>query len=235
MTTATRRERQRAETSADIKAAAWADMAHSGTSDVSLRGVAREMGMAVSALYRYYASREDLITALVVDCFDELTARLRHAVDTAPADLDPGELFVRVGGAYRAWALAEPLHYRLAFGSPVDDYTGTADTTAATVRSSAVLIEVMARAVAADLVDTDRVAGLLTPELRAGLAAWSASLPVPLPVEALGACMVCYAALHGAIDLELNGHLPPAVRIGPALFETTLRSTVRSLMRQTPA
>ena len=227
---ATRRDRQRESTVAEIKAAAWADMSRSGTVDVSLRGVAREMGMAVSALYRYFPSRDDLITALVVDTFDSLTARLRQSFDSAPADLAPIDLFVRVGTAYREWALADPLQYRLAFGSPIGDYTGTDVTTAASNRSSGVLLEVMARAVDTGRVDHDRVEQLLTPDLRVALERWSSHLPRPLPTTALGAALISYAALHGAINLELNRHLPPMVRSNAALFEATLRQSVQGLL-----
>ncbi|NIZ90082.1 TetR/AcrR family transcriptional regulator [Kineococcus rubinsiae] len=231
MTATTRRSEQRAATLAEIKAAAWADMARSGTTGLSLRGVAREMGMAVSALYRYFPSRDDLLTTLVVDCFDALTARLRTALDEVPAGADAVEAYLHVGRAYRDWALADPLQYRLAFGNPVDGYTGTDATTAAAQRSSGVLLEVMARAVDADRVDTATVDALLTDPLRAALEGWSAALPRPLPAAALGAAAICYAALHGAIDLELNRHLPPQLRGQPALFDATLRSTITALTR----
>lgn len=228
---ATHRTLRRAATVADIKAAAWADMAASGTDDVSLRGVARELGMAVSALYRYFASREELITALVVDAFDDLAARLHAAWDSAPPDEDPVSSFVRVGSAYRRWALDEPLRYRLAFGNPLQGYTGTAETTAASERSSAVLLEVMARAVAADLVDLEKIETLLTPQLSAALDTWARDLTEPLPTAALGGCMICYSALHGAIDLEVKGHVPPALQGNDDLFEAVLRTTLQNLLR----
>lgn len=227
----TRRAQQRAATLAEIKSAAWADLARAGTAGLSLRGVAREMGMAVSALYHYVDSRDALVTALVVDSFDALTARLRAALDAAPRDADVVEVFLRVGHAYRDWALADPLAYGLAFGTPVDGYTGTEATTAAAVGSSAVLLDVMALAVDADRVDTGAVDALLTPDLRAALDAWAATMPRRLPAPALGAALVCYAALHGAIHLEVHGHLPPLLRAQPALFEATLRSTIEALLR----
>ncbi|NAZ83419.1 TetR family transcriptional regulator [Kineococcus sp. R8] len=231
MSPPTRRVQQRAATLAEIKAAAWTDLARSGATGLSLRGVAREMGMAVSALYRYVESRDDLVTALVVDSFDALTARLSAALAAVPVGTDVVEVFLDVGDAYRDWALGDPLAYRLAFGNPVDGYTGTPATTAAAVRSSAVLLEVMALAVDGDRVDTEVVEALLTDDLRTALDVWSATLPRPLPVAALGAAMICYAALHGAIDLELSGHLPPALRGRPALFRATLRSTIEALTR----
>jgi hypothetical protein len=135
------------------------------------------------------------------------------------------------GRWYRRWAREAPLEYRLAFGSPIGGYSGTDDTSAASARSSAVLLEVMARAVDDGRVDDAKVEALLDSSLRAGLAAWSACLPRPLPTPALGAALICYAALHGALDLELNGHLPLPVRdAGSALFEVTLRQTIQSLL-----
>ncbi|WP_375502006.1 TetR/AcrR family transcriptional regulator [uncultured Jatrophihabitans sp.] len=76
-----RRERLRIETTAEIKQRAWASMAEVGTDALSLRAVARQMGMAPSALYRYFASRNDLLTALIIDGFTGLAGALRKAFD----------------------------------------------------------------------------------------------------------------------------------------------------------
>jgi AcrR family transcriptional regulator len=232
--TATRRAQRRIATVAEIKAAAWADIQASGSVDCSLRAVARRLGMAPSALYRYFASREDLLTALIVDAFDDLTATLFRAHEEArrPNDRDrPVAAFVAVAAEYRRWALTDPLRYRLIFGSPVSGYVGTDDTTAASVRSSQVLLDVMVDLVAADALDTEALAGRLSTDAEQALAQWASALPTPLPPLALAVALDCYAALHGAIQLEVNGHLPPSVRDSEELFLGTMRQVLGAALR----
>jgi AcrR family transcriptional regulator len=217
----------------EIKAAAWADIHDSGSVDCSLRAVARRLGMAPSALYRYFASREELLTALIVDAFDDLTAVLAQAhvdVQRRPEPVAHGEVFVAVAGTYRRWALADPLRYRLIFGSPVTGYVGTEETTAASLRSSQVLLDMMADLVAAEALDTDQLAKRLSPSARRSLQSWADVLPTPLPPEALAVCLDCYAALHGAIQLEVNGHLPPFVGGNEDVFLATMRQTITAAL-----
>ena len=231
---ATRRTDRRLETVAGIKAAAWADMRESDSLDCSLRAVARRLGMAPSALYRYFGSRDDLLTALIVDAFDELTATLATAYADArvavPAE-DPGEVFVRVAGAYRRWAVRDPLRYRLIFGTPVGGYHGTEATTAASLRSSGVMLDMMADLVGAGAVDLERLtSGLATPA-RVGFEHWSSVLPAPLPPAALAAAIDCYCSLHGAIQLEVNGHLPPPLQGQEDVFLGTMRRVIGAALR----
>ena len=68
----TARERVRAELTAEIKASARAQLVERGASELSLRAVARELGMASSAVYRYFPSRDALLTALIIDAYDSL-------------------------------------------------------------------------------------------------------------------------------------------------------------------
>jgi len=114
----TRRDRQRAATVAEIKAAARKLLLEGGASAVGLRAVARELGLSAPALYRYFGSHEDLISALIADLYDELTDRLITLRDSDPeADLG-GQLFL-VAGGLRDWALAHPAEFGLLFGAPV--------------------------------------------------------------------------------------------------------------------
>ena len=218
----------------EIKAAAWAEMAASDSADCSLRGVARRLGMAPSALYRYFASRDELLSAMIIDAFDDLTATLAEAREEAhrrvPAD-QPAEMFVLVAGRYRAWALQDAHRYRLIFGNPVGGYVGTDDTTAASVRSSQVLLELMSDLVGARALDVDRLETGLSVGAEDGFAAWGEQLPRPLPPVALALAIRCYAALHGAIQLEVNGHLPPPLRGLEDAFTDAMRAVVTSGLR----
>ena len=231
---ATRRSDRRTATVAEIKDAAWAEIQVSGSVDCSLRAVARRLGMAPSALYRYFASRDDLLTALIVDAFDDLATTLATAYEDAKVAIrpdEPGEVFASVAGRYRRWALADPLRYRLIFGSPVGGYVGTEATTAASLRSSQVMLDMMVDLVAADALDVDRLDGRLSADLERRLDRWSGALPRPLPPVALAVALDCYAALHGAIQLEVNGHLPPAVQGDEELFLGTMRQVIGAALR----
>ena len=209
MVAATRRERLRTETIAEIKQAAWAELQDSGVQDLSLRGVARRLGMAPSALYRYFESRDELLTALIIEAYSALGAELERNYRRASKRRKAGahEVFLEVARAYRRWALSHSLEYKLIFGTSIPGYTGTEQTTEASMRSSGVLLRVMA-----DLVRQEGLDGKwrddLGPEVRKKLQAWSDSLDEPLPPEALRAALACYATLHGAINLEIYSHLP---------------------------
>src|SRR5580658_1309421 len=115
------RARVRAEMIAEIKAVARRHLQTDGA-NLSLRAVARDMGMVSSALYRYFASRDDLLTALIIDAYNALG----DAVEKADAQVtDRAELRARwlaVAGAVRHWALSNQAEYALLFGSPVPGY-----------------------------------------------------------------------------------------------------------------
>ncbi len=119
---------------AEIKAVARAHLATDGA-NLSLRAVARDMGMVSSAIYRYYASRDDLLTALIVDAYNALG----ETVEAAEAMVaDRSQLRARWRAATRAvrtWALANPAEYALLYGSPVPGYAAPADTIAAAART----------------------------------------------------------------------------------------------------
>lgn len=118
----TRRDRQRAATVAEIKAAARALLVEGGVTAVGLRAVARELGLSAPALYRYFASHEDLLAALTADLYDELTETLVRLRDEDP-EADLGAKLFLVAGGLRDWALAHPAEFGLMFGSPVPDPT----------------------------------------------------------------------------------------------------------------
>lgn len=201
----------------EIKETARRQLAAEGAAALSLRGVAREMGLTASALYRYFPSRDDLLTELVVDAFTSLAEQLERTRD-ASAGSTGGQLWVDVAAAYRRWALDHPSDYTLIFGTPVPGYEAPSDRTVPAMhRGVSVLMEVMATCLAGGEMDVERLDAVVTPALRPLLEAWSAEAG-GLPPGALSAAMTCWATLHGLITLELFHHLPP-VLAGDALFE----------------
>src|SRR3712207_1012330 len=116
-----RRERYREQTREEAKEVALRQLAESGTGGLSLNAIAREIGLSGPALYRYFANRDALLTALVTDGFDAIGDALEDAA-AAAAERPPEERLRTVLGAFRAWAIAEPHRYSLLFGTPVPDY-----------------------------------------------------------------------------------------------------------------
>lgn len=115
----TARERARAELTAELLAAARRQLRESGTAQLSLRYVARELGMASSAVYRYFASRDELLTALIVQAYTEIGEAAENA--DRPGDA-PEERWLAVWRAVRAWSLANRHEYALIFGTPIPGY-----------------------------------------------------------------------------------------------------------------
>ncbi|WP_234286134.1 TetR/AcrR family transcriptional regulator, partial [Streptomyces venezuelae] len=139
------RARARIEITAAIKDEARTQLAAEGAAKLSLRAVARELGMVSSALYRYFPSRDDLLTALIVDAYDAVGAAAERAVaDTAGQR--PLDRWTAVCRAVRAWAVAHPHEYALIYGSPVPGYTAPQDTIAPAGRVGLVLVDIARRA-----------------------------------------------------------------------------------------
>jgi AcrR family transcriptional regulator len=220
-----RRERVRRATVAEIKAVARAQMAAEGTAGVSLRAIAREMGMTAPALYRYFGSRDELVTALVTDAYDALADAMEAAVAAAGGH---GERLRAAFGAFRAWGLEHPTEFALIFGSPIPGYVAPESTRPAGTRYTDLLIGLLAEAVADGALDPARVevrvpAALARQVEELQRRRGGPDLPVPVLAFGLGA----WARVHGLVTLEVFGHLAPAVGDGTALFEQELETIVR--------
>jgi len=115
---ATRRDRQRQATVAEIKVLARAQLAGGGAGAVNLRAIAREMGTTSSALFRYFPSYNDLISALLADAYHAHADALAAAVD-ACAPGDHAGRWAALCHAYRDWSLSSPAEFALTHGTPV--------------------------------------------------------------------------------------------------------------------
>lgn len=136
------RQRHREATTAGILERARVQLAEHGPAGLSLRKIARDMDLVSSAVYRYFPSRDDLLTRLIIDGYHEYG----QAVEDAEAGVERSafaERFRAAAGALRAWALANPNTYALIYGSPVPGYHAPQDTIAAASRAGLVLIRVL--------------------------------------------------------------------------------------------
>jgi AcrR family transcriptional regulator len=226
-----RRDRRKQETIDDIKAAARRQLAISGPAGVSLRGIARELGMSASAVHYYFAGRDVLLDVLAVDGLESLAACLRAAYrETGQAT--PDERWVAVCRAHRSWALRQPSQYLLLYGHDGRAAQHPSPPVAHAMSSvAAVLFTMMKDAVASGHVDAARIEGGTPPQLRQQLADWRGQTPGldGLPVGALAAAMIGFAELHGAITLELTGNTPPQLTDTAALFDLRMAHIAASL------
>lgn len=198
------RARARAETMAQILELGREQLAERGAADLSVRAIARDLGMVSSGIYRYVASRDDLLTALIIDAYDQLGAVVE---DAATARTTPGRRFLRACSATRLWAVAHPHDWALIFGSPVPGYQAPADTIAAATRVPAVLLGLAAQ--------QDRDGGLLehgpTPRVSRRLSTQAGrvrdALATDLPDAAVVRCLAAWAMVNGIISFELFGQL----------------------------
>ena len=203
MPPATARARARAEITAEILTAARAELAARGAASLSLRAVAREVGMVSSAVYRYFPSRDDLLTALIVEAYDSLGAAAETAADAALTE-PPRVRWTAIGRAVRAWARAHPHEYALIYGSPVPGYQAPTTTIGPATRASATLIRV--------LVDHGSADGLTIPDrstarpvaLDPDFARLRAAIP-GVPDATITRALIAWAALFGTVSFELFG------------------------------
>ncbi|HZG92492.1 MAG TPA: TetR/AcrR family transcriptional regulator [Pseudonocardia sp.] len=198
MTAAGTRARVRAELTREIADVARRHLASAGAAALSLRAVARELGMASSAVYRYFPSRDDLLTALIVDAYDALGEAAERAEAAAPRD-DLRARWHAGCTAAREWALAHPHEYALLYGSPVPGYAAPETTIAPAARVALVLCRVLADGVAAGTVAVDGpdTGATLTPGVGAALG---------LPGDVAARAVLAWSSLYGAISFELFGH-----------------------------
>ncbi|MFD8457880.1 TetR/AcrR family transcriptional regulator [Streptomyces antimycoticus] len=120
-----RRERYRKQTREEAKAVALAQLSESGTAGISVNAIAKAMGMTGPALYRYFASRDELLTELITDTYRDLAETLARAV----ADATPADRFRALALALRDWAKRQPDRYLLIYGTPVPGYQAPPETT----------------------------------------------------------------------------------------------------------
>lgn len=231
MPAASIRARVRAEMITEIKAAARRHLQTDGA-NLSLRAVARDMGMVSSALYRYFGSRDELLTALILDAYNDLADAV-EAGDASVADRTRlRERWLAAARAVRGWALAKPAEYALLYGSPVPGYAAPHDTAVAATRIAAVLVRILADGHASGALaagrghhdapwrardlDCDVRADLA--RVRADLARVRDDLAPGLPEDLLLAGMAAWIHLFGTVSFELFGQFNNVIEARESFF-----------------
>lgn len=214
----TRRAQARATTVAQIKDAALAQVASQGAPALSIRGVARAIGMSPAGLYRYYASRDALLTDLLVDAYNDLADAVAGAAGLptrGPADAgprpvaDPIAALLAAIEAYRSWAVTNPARFLLIFGTPVPGYEAPPDgaTVTANRRMGQVFFTLAAQSWREGLLAQPQgepgAASAEELQLLAQLRMLADTFPAELVPRMLGG----WALWHGLVTLEVTGQL----------------------------
>lgn len=225
----TARERARKEITAEILAAARAQLREAGPGELSLRAVAREVGMVSSAVYRYFASRDELLTALIIAAYDELGEAAEEADEAIADRTDHLARWMATCKAVRDWSVAHPHDYALLYGSPVPGYAAPQDTVVPATRVIVRLVEIIVGAHQSGSASepTAPPAGAGDPadvvaDAIAFIADRSQADLEALPELVMRTLMV-WSTIFGTLSFELFGHLKGSVSDLEGYFEQTTR------------
>lgn len=202
-------------------------LATEGAAGLSLRAIARELGMVSSAVYRYVASRDDLLTLLLVDSYSDLAEAVGRARD---ADAQSWrDQILAIGSAVRRWAVAEPARWALLYGSPVPGYHApAAETVGPGTRVVAMLFDAVGHGIdAGDIKSSKNV----TPQnISTDFDAIRSEFGFRGDDEVVTRCFAVWAGLIGAVSLEVFGQYGADTLTDPtAAFEAQLRLLVELL------
>jgi AcrR family transcriptional regulator len=218
----------RAEMTNRILRHARGQLQDAGPGELSLRAIARDLGMASSAIYRYFSSRDELLTALLVEVYGELGDTLQDAQARVRPRTAYGRRFTVLSRTLRSWAVQHPHDWALLYGSPVPGYAAPQDTVPAAGRTTGAFIGILVDAQA-------RGAGLRvdgprpTRRALASVAGLLEQLDEPIDEDLLLRGMTAWSAVMGSISLELFGHLHRAVVDYPAYFDQLVARVVHDL------
>jgi AcrR family transcriptional regulator len=216
------RARVRAQMTDEIKSTARRHVAADGAANLSLRAVARDVGLVSSAIYRYFASRDELLTALIIDAYNAMGA----FVEEAESRIDRVDLvgrFLATGHAVRDWATEHPHEYALTYGSPVPGYAAPQDTVGPATRVTAVMSRILADGFASGAL----VAGSgeqLDGAIRTEMERVTAEIAPGVPPAVMARGMIAWTEVFGAVSFEVFGRLNNVIENRRAWFDHQLRS-----------
>lgn len=225
----TTRDRRRVEMIAQIKRVAAERLAADGAAGLSLRAVARDLDIAVSALYRYFPGRDDLLTELLVDAFEAQAQAVEEAVRATP---DPVEGLRAAFDAYRAWSVAHPAEFGLAYGAPVPGYRAPGERTIrAATRVGDLLFGLVSYAHKHGRLSGPAIkerATRLDPATAAQLAALTGRRAYDVPPGLAALTLDAFVRIHGFVVMEVFGQLRPITPDADAYFRETVDQVLAS-------
>ncbi len=209
----------------EIKATARRQLAEQGAAHLSLRAIARELGFVSSAIYRYFASRDELLTALIVDGYNALGT----AVETAEASVDRADLvgrFTTVCHGVRDWAKANPHEYALLYGTPVPGYHAPQDTVGPATRITNLLAAILVDATAAGVIHVP-AGEWLQPTIRAEMVAIGDRLFPGIAPVVMARGLIVWTELFGAVSFDVFNRLTGVIVDRDAWFEHQITALAR--------
>ncbi|PDV97569.1 TetR/AcrR family transcriptional regulator [Candidatus Chloroploca asiatica] len=207
-----------AATANQIKVTARAQMAAHGTAGLSLRGIARAMAITAPAIYNYFPSLDDLITALIIDAFTSL-AEATEAAEAAVRKQPPFDRIMAICLAYRHWAISHPTDFLLIYGNPIPGYQAPEELTIPLARRPFLgLFHLFASTFETGTLQIPPSYQDLPGEMSTAIAAWKRSSAIEMPDALVVLLMSGWARVHGTIMLEMFHHLQPLVGDGEAFF-----------------
>ncbi|RXK88782.1 TetR/AcrR family transcriptional regulator [Chlorobaculum sp. 24CR] len=213
-----------------IKEAAWRQITESGASALSLRGIARALGITAPAIYNYFPDRDALVTALIIDAFSSFGDRQLAARDAVAGPSKEIERLRATGLAYRQWALDHPHRYLLIFGNPVPDYIPPMqEVRPVMMRSISALTSTIGELYALGMIDPQ---GIPLPQVEntQGFCDTMAGGDETM-LTVLSVALLIWSRVHGLVSLEITGKLPPFASDGAALYEFELDAIARQFVR----
>lgn len=237
----TPRELARVRTIAEIRRLAWEHLEQHGAAALSLRAIARELGIVSSAIYRYVPSRDDLLTLLITEGYRDLADTVEQALSDLPGgDEAPGrERWLVASHALRGWAVRRPAAWSLLYGSPVPGYSAppqetTPDGTRVVLRLGAVLSTALDRgevtAVVGPLSGTPGLTPALANELRTVGGEVEGGLADAVAPAAVAQVIAGWTALLGAVSSEVFGQLGRHPFGDPDVFARVQLATIADLV-----
>lgn len=211
----TPRQRFRAQIREEIKQAALRQLAQSGPAGVSVNAIGKELGVSGPALYRYYASRDELLTELVIDAYNDLLDALRAAIEQTP-NRAPRRRFEALARGYRAWALGQPHRYRLLFGPPLPGYDTHAERL---INASNASMDLLVKTL-----PHRKNRWQPTAELSDQLSEWADARGIQVDAANALRAVLTWSRLHGFVSLEIAGNYASMGLDPDLLFETELRA-----------
>ncbi|WP_285472007.1 TetR-like C-terminal domain-containing protein [Actinoplanes sp. NBRC 101535] len=210
-----RRERLRARTLEEIKECGFALVDDGGVSAVTIAALGKAMGMTPPSLYRYHASRDAVVDALVAAAYTDLGL----VVEKATVGGSPEKRLDRLVREYRRWALEHPRRYAMLFGDRAPGTPDPADGVVAFNRGMQALLAVLSEM-------TDSVGG--NDPLDSELQRWSEAIDVPAGVtpRALRLGVQLWYRMHGLVSLEIAGAFANMGLDAEHLLTSEIRETV---------
>jgi len=214
---------------AEILAVAGAHVARDGAAAISLRSIARDLGMAPSAIYRYFDGRDALLSALILSAYGALADEAERSADEDIREADQEGRWMAVPRAMRLWALEHPHQWGLIFGTPVPGYHAPEDTIEPYTRMAVALVRPLLAAHEKGRFPPDDQRRPITDELRAAVEPVSEGLLPGMPGETVVLVLQAFTAIIGAISLEVFGHWRNTVLEPRLLFDAGVAAAGESI------